>query len=515
MNLLILLLLSMSGCTFLQSSNLNFAPPKSGTTTVTLGSTTCSRQIGAVTGGGTATGMEYVTSLVVDSSGNTYIGGITDGSFGGPAAGGMDVFVAKFKPDCTLEFIKQFGSSSEDWIGTFGSGASNGQGMAVDSLGNIYVVGTTSGDLFEVNGAGSGSGSNDAFVVKMDSSGNIVWSKQFGSVTATTLGWDASFYDYGSTIKIDGNNNVWLNLISDGSMIEPFGGSGPDIVLVQLDSAGSILWGRQYGSVTKLPGQDTSGSEYPTGLALTSSGGAVVGISTWGSYAYAGAQPGTSIDMAYLRVDSTGLPIGTGQVGNAEVGLLSDRDDWETGVAVDASDNVYLVGLTEGNLGETNGALNPSGTYTTTDIVLSKFSSSDAYQWVKQWGAASVVSPWSSAAEDQALFIRVAPDQGVILGGGTQSNFADTQSMASSGMDGLLIKVDGSGNTVWTKQYGASYLSTGLNSGAAEVLLGAEFDGAGNLVTSGITTDLFEANGGSYDAFMMVVNPSNGEVLTR
>jgi hypothetical protein len=82
-------------------------------------------------------------------------------------------------------------------------------------------------------------------------------------------------------------------------------------------------------------------------------------------------------------------------------------------------------------------------------------------------------------------------------------------------MDGLLIKVDGSGNTVWTKQYGASYLSTGLNSGAAEVLLGAEFDGAGNLVTSGITTDLFEANGGSYDAFMMVVNPSNGEVLTR
>ena len=50
-------------------------------------------------------------------------------------------------------------------------------GVAIDSSGNVYVAGGTYGGL----DGNSGSGGNDFFVVKYNSSGTKQWTKQLGS----------------------------------------------------------------------------------------------------------------------------------------------------------------------------------------------------------------------------------------------------------------------------------------------------------------------------------------------
>ena len=66
----------------------------------------------------------------------------------------------------TVQWSSQFGSSLFD----------SGRSVAVDSSGNVYVTGTTSGNLF-----GTIAGESDVFIVKYDTGGNKVWAKQFGS----------------------------------------------------------------------------------------------------------------------------------------------------------------------------------------------------------------------------------------------------------------------------------------------------------------------------------------------
>ena len=63
-----------------------------------------------------------------------------------------------------------------DWAGHMGgAGSSVGQGMAVDSVGNIIITGYFTGTVDFNPGAGTfnltSAGSNDAFVLKLDSAG--------------------------------------------------------------------------------------------------------------------------------------------------------------------------------------------------------------------------------------------------------------------------------------------------------------------------------------------------------
>jgi hypothetical protein len=80
-----------------------------------------------------------------------YVVGNAGGSLGGPNLGGYDGFVAKFDVDGNQHWIHQFGTTSVDEV----------RYVSTDGLGNIYVAGTTSGDL-----GGTILGGWDGFLVK-------------------------------------------------------------------------------------------------------------------------------------------------------------------------------------------------------------------------------------------------------------------------------------------------------------------------------------------------------------
>ncbi|MCP4379176.1 MAG: PEP-CTERM sorting domain-containing protein [bacterium] len=103
---------------------------------------------------GTSSG-DYGWSVSVDSSGKAYVTGYTYGDLdGNTSAGEWDMFLTKYDTDGTKLWTKQLGTGSDD----------EGYGVSVDSSGNAYVTGTTSGGL---NG-NTNAGSSDMFLVKYE-----------------------------------------------------------------------------------------------------------------------------------------------------------------------------------------------------------------------------------------------------------------------------------------------------------------------------------------------------------
>src|SRR5436190_13593029 len=101
-----------------------------------------------------------------------YVTGHTVGVFAGESSAGLndiDAFLTRYDELGNASWTRQFGSATvaQDY----------GTGVVTDQTG-IYIVGWTDGAL---QGETS-SGSTDAFIRKYDSAGNVVWTRQFGTI---------------------------------------------------------------------------------------------------------------------------------------------------------------------------------------------------------------------------------------------------------------------------------------------------------------------------------------------
>src|SRR2546425_1032036 len=104
--------------------------------------------------------------IAVDASG-VYVAGLTwDALPGQTSAGSGDAFLRKYDASGNVLWTRQFGSSDFD----------QADNVAVDASG-AYVAGVTAGAFPGQTSAGSA----DAFVIKYDTSGNVLWTRQFGS----------------------------------------------------------------------------------------------------------------------------------------------------------------------------------------------------------------------------------------------------------------------------------------------------------------------------------------------
>jgi uncharacterized repeat protein (TIGR01451 family) len=163
-------------------------------------------------------------------------------------------------------------------------------------------------------------GGSDAFAAQLDSSGVRQWHTFMGS----------SDSDSGSGIAVDGSGNVYVTGYSCatwGSPVNPYAG-GADTFAAQLDSSGVRQWHTFMGS---------SGYDRGYGIAVDGSGNVYVAGSsnaTWGSpvNAHAGGY-----DAFAAQLDSSGVRQWHTFMGS------SDHDSG-SGIAVDGSGNVYVVG---------------------------------------------------------------------------------------------------------------------------------------------------------------------------
>ncbi|MHA2293941.1 MAG: hypothetical protein ACXACK_17420 [Candidatus Hodarchaeales archaeon] len=77
-----------------------------------------------------------------------------------------------------------------------------------------------------------GAGDSDAYVVKVDTSGNLLWNKSFGGVDFDEI-WEM-------TDTADGN------FIMTGET-RSFGAGGKDVWFLKIDTDGNLLWNKTFG----------------------------------------------------------------------------------------------------------------------------------------------------------------------------------------------------------------------------------------------------------------------------
>ncbi len=150
------------------------------------------RQVGANSGN------TYGYAISSDGSGNSYISGSTDvGISGQTQTGGTDYFIAKYDNSGNLVWSHQVGASG---------GNAYSYGISSSTNGNSYIAGYTDKGL----SGQSQIGINDYFIAKYDSSGNLVWTRQVGADSGNTYGYAISSDSSGNSY-IAGSTDVGIS----------------------------------------------------------------------------------------------------------------------------------------------------------------------------------------------------------------------------------------------------------------------------------------------------------------
>lgn len=329
--------------------------------------------------GGTST--ESGAALALDASGNIYITGFFIGTADfDPGSGvqnltstaaNIDLFLAKYDASGNYIWAKRMG----------GSGSETGTALAIDASGNCYVTGNFSGTAdFDPDAATTqnlvSTGNADIFLAKYNASGNYIWAKAMGSVDV----------DAGNGVAVDASGNSYITGLFRGTAdFDPgpavqnllHAGAG-DIFLAKYDASGNYVWAKRIGgSGTDNGGDvvvDASGNAYITG----SFQGANINFDPNGGPQYLSDAGSGDIFMA--KYDASGNYVWAKRMGGTTV-------DYCRGLAMDASDNLYITGGFSGTADFDPG----TGTYNLTaagnvDIHLAKYDASGNFIWAKSMG---------------------------------------------------------------------------------------------------------------------------------
>ena len=305
--------------------------------------------------GGDAGSWSACQGISVDDNGNSFCAGYTGASLGDVNSAGeinqtSDAFVMKLTPSGNIEWITQLGKNTDVPGGDRSTGESC-SGVTNDQDGNVYCTGQTSGSLGEKAGGGG-----DAFVMKLNSKGNIQWITQLGGETKIP-GGNTTNSETGISVTVDASGNVYSTGYTFGSLGEENGGSS-DVFIMSLNSSGTLQWIRQFGQATKTPKGDATSFDSASGIASDKNGNIYLSGYTAGSLGEmnsAGYSDGP-MDGFVTKLNSSGEIIWFTQLGQETIvpSGVSTSSEYCMGIAVDNSGNSFCAGYTNGSLGEEN-----------------------------------------------------------------------------------------------------------------------------------------------------------------
>lgn len=194
---------------------------------------------------GYAYSKDYVKTIKTDADGNSYIAGQSFCWPQTPCQGNMQHFVSKYDTQGSLL-----------WTDTSWANCAP-EGLDIDETGNCYMTGKFQGTVnFGSFNLTSTSGS--IFIVKYDSSGNVIWAKK-----------DGTNYDEAHGISLDKKGNFYLTGMhsspSTFGSTTLTGGIG-GMFIAKYDTLGTNLWAKHSGAQTGTAVScDTSGSCFVTG----------------------------------------------------------------------------------------------------------------------------------------------------------------------------------------------------------------------------------------------------------
>ncbi len=280
-----------------------------------------------------------------------------------------------------------------------------------------------------------GAAYDDACLIKTDANGDTLWTKIYGS----------SSFEFANTVTQTTDGGYVFAGYAEGNTVDSAVGS---IYLVKTNSLGSIVWQKVLG-----PSGETTDAYC---IKQTTDKGYVITGFTNGFGETTG-------DAFLLKTDSLGNPTFTKTYGYQGY-------DWGNSLQ-QTSDGGYVIG----------GAYSTDSTSLDVDAYIIKTDANGDTLWTRTYGG---------AGNDYAQSIQQTTDGGYILGGYTNG-------FGEGSNDAFLVKVNANGDTLFTKTFG------GLNDDEANFVFQTS---DGGYALSGQTTSF---GNGNYD-FYFVKTDANG-----
>ncbi len=282
-----------------------------------------------------------------------------------PTKGGTDAIIVKYNPSGNVVWKKNFGGDGPD---VFYSVTQTSDGGAV-AVGYSDIFSFDTGDWSGIPYKGD----NDAIIVKYDSSGNVVWKKNFGGwgndvFYSVTTSSDNGFLAVGSSNEdsFSGSFNP-----GDWSGVSPKGGM--DAIIVKYDSSGNVVWKKNFGGAQ---------TDLFKSVTPSADGGAVaVGSSNSGSFNtgdWSGVSPKGGMDAIIVKYNPSGELVWKKSFGG-------NFDDAFQSVTPSADGGAVAVGSSNSgsfNTGDWSGIPSKGDT----DAIIVKYNPSGELVWKKSFG---------------------------------------------------------------------------------------------------------------------------------
>jgi hypothetical protein len=317
------------------------------------------------------------------------------------AMGGQDLWVVKFGSEGDKIWHKKFGGTQEDIGNTIVRTSDN----------NYLILGSTLSNDGDVSG---NKGERDAWLIKIDNDGELLWQKTIGG----------SREDWLYNIKSAGDGNYLMagwTLSDDGDVSSNHGNT--DAWIVKVNDQGVVIWEKTYGGTN----QDVAFDATPV---------------SDGGYIFCGQLISIDGDAAdrtvetfagwFVKINSAGEIAG-------KVYLGESAFDYGT-VALEAANGDFVFA------GETNTAGAYDNFHAGRDAFLLRLDASGNVKWKKAYGGTQ---------RDQPADLIETDDGNFVFAGLTMSEDGDIPQLLG-GEDAWVMKLNGDGNIISNTTFGGS-----------------------------------------------------------
>ncbi|GGI56126.1 hypothetical protein [Winogradskyella haliclonae] len=320
----------------------------------------------------------------------------------------FDYWLLKFSPENTLEWQKTYGGSQDD----------RGQEIIQTQDGGYAIIGTSESNDFDVT---ENNGSQDFWIAKLDTTGNISWQKSFGfqgdDMGVSVIQTSDMGYLLTGVLDVTSSNGQGNTNRSTARH------AGGDYWAIKLDASGNLQWSRYFGG---------NFTDTPVGAVEVNDGGFIIAGGSDSEDTDISANKGT-YDFWVVRVNANGDLVWEKSFGGTETD--------EARAMIKTNDgNIVIAGETRSNdldITSNNGAA---------DFWLIKISTDGNLIWQKTLGGSGF---------DVARDINTTQDNGFVLSGSSRSSDGDVSENKGQN-DAWAVKVDANGSLVWETSFGGS-----------------------------------------------------------
>lgn len=445
---------------------------------------------------------EISSQIVADASGNTYTAGEFRGTVDfdpGPgvfniSATQSDIFLLKLDPNGKFLWVKQFKGTNNSYVNS----------IVLDKSGFVYLAGIFYETVDFDPGLGSytlsSAGEQDAFYVKLDTSGNFNWAHQIGAAKTDqakeiTIDRAGNMYVTGRfTDTVDFNPDTAVNNLTSRTFWNMF--------VLKLSALGKFVWVRQFDNcfednciIDSLGNVYTAGSFYNT--VDFDPGNATYNITSNGYK-----------DVFILKLDSFGNFVWVKCLG----GL---GEDVAFVIRADATGNLYIVGAFDETMDfdPSAGVFNLKS-FGSWDMFVLKLKASGDFTWAKQMGGKFT---------DRANAMHVDPNGNIYITGEFQKTadldpgtgvFIVNTYKSENLYDEFVLKLGATGNFLWAKKIsGASEEEANAiySDASGTVYLAGYFEGTVNFdSTAGNIINLVSS--GNNDGFICKLGNKTSDI---